>query len=69
MTFSEAAEEWINTTCVVGAILATIIVWVVLVVCRLSQKPISGGLDRVRFIAYTQAVPEYPQTHQKVLYI
>jgi hypothetical protein len=36
MTFSEAAEQWINTTWVVGAILTTITVGVVLVICVIS---------------------------------
>ncbi|KAJ5684482.1 uncharacterized protein N7477_000827 [Penicillium maclennaniae] len=37
---------------------------------KISQKPLTGGFDRVRFIAYTQAVPEYPITHPEgVAYI
>ncbi|KAJ5128046.1 hypothetical protein N7448_008825 [Penicillium atrosanguineum] len=31
--------------------------------CRISEKPINGGFERVRYIAYTYAVPEYPITH------
>ncbi|KAJ6111327.1 hypothetical protein N7523_007388 [Penicillium sp. IBT 18751x] len=37
---------------------------------KISQKPLTGGFDHVRFIAYTQAVPEYPITHPEgVAYI